>query len=63
MSSPSVAASAEETETVRRIVQRLDAMPQEHARFVACFAYILSRGFAKSGSREGPFLVSGPENR
>ena len=41
--SPSVAASAEETETVRRIVQRLDAMPQEHARFVACFAYILSR--------------------
>jgi len=27
------------------------------------FAYILSRGFAKSGSREGPFLVSGPENR
>ena len=41
--SASVAASAEETETVRRIVQRLDAMPQEHARFVACFAYILSR--------------------
>jgi hypothetical protein len=26
-------------------------------------AYILSRGFAKSGSREGPFFVSGPEGR
>ena len=24
------------------------------------FAYILSRGIAKSGSREGPFVVSGP---
>jgi hypothetical protein len=23
-------------------------------------AYILSRGFAKAGSREGPFFVSGP---
>jgi hypothetical protein len=25
------------------------------------FAYILSRGIAKSGSREGPFVVSGPD--
>jgi hypothetical protein len=27
------------------------------------FAYIISRGLAKSGSREGPFVVSGPERR
>ena len=26
-------------------------------------AYILSRGFAKSGSREGPFFVSGGTDR
>ena len=25
------------------------------------FAYILSRGIAKAGSREGPFVVSGPD--
>jgi uncharacterized tellurite resistance protein B-like protein len=34
---------AGETETVRRIVGRLEALPPEQARFLAGFAYILSR--------------------
>jgi uncharacterized tellurite resistance protein B-like protein len=32
-----------ETETVRKIVRELDAMPPEQARYIAAFAYILSR--------------------
>jgi uncharacterized tellurite resistance protein B-like protein len=32
-----------ETETVRKIVERLDVLEPERARFVAAFAYILSR--------------------
>ncbi len=32
-----------ETDTVRRIVARLDALPPEHARHLAAFAYILAR--------------------
>ncbi len=32
-----------DTETVRKIVARLEALPPERARFVAAFAYILSR--------------------
>jgi uncharacterized tellurite resistance protein B-like protein len=32
-----------ETETVRKIVARLEALPPEQARFVAAFAYTLSR--------------------
>jgi uncharacterized tellurite resistance protein B-like protein len=32
-----------ETETVRRIVERLDRLPPDHARLVAAFAYVLSR--------------------
>jgi uncharacterized tellurite resistance protein B-like protein len=32
-----------ETQTVRRIVERLDHMEPERARFVAAFAYVLSR--------------------
>lgn len=32
-----------ETATVRKIVARLDTLPPERARFVAAFAYILSR--------------------
>jgi tellurite resistance protein len=32
-----------ETETVRRIVARLDALPPERARYLAGFAYILAR--------------------
>jgi uncharacterized tellurite resistance protein B-like protein len=34
---------AGETETVRKIVGRLEALPPERARFVAAFAYTLSR--------------------
>jgi len=32
-----------ETETVRKIVRELDALPRERARWVAAFAFILSR--------------------
>jgi len=32
-----------ETETVRKIVQQLDNLEPEHARYIAAFAYILSR--------------------
>jgi uncharacterized tellurite resistance protein B-like protein len=39
---PSQSASAE-TDTVRKIIRQLDAMPREQARYVAAFAYILSR--------------------
>ncbi len=35
--------AAGETETVRRIVARLDSLPVERARFLAGFAYILAR--------------------
>jgi len=37
---------ASETETVRRIVQKLDQLPEEQARYVAAFAYLLSRAAA-----------------
>ncbi len=37
------AAGAGETDTVRAIVRRLDALPPERARYLAAFAYILSR--------------------
>ncbi len=37
---------AADTETVRRIVARLDAMPRDQARFLAAFAYILTRAAA-----------------
>jgi uncharacterized tellurite resistance protein B-like protein len=40
-SSPS--RSTDQTETVRKIVQRLDQLPDEQARYVAAFAYLLSR--------------------
>jgi len=36
-------AASSETDTVRKIVGKLDQMPQEQARYVAAFAYILSR--------------------
>jgi hypothetical protein len=32
-----------ETETVRKIVQKLDNLPEEQARYIAAFAYLLSR--------------------
>lgn len=31
------------TETLRNITQELDKLDKEHAKFVACFAYLLSR--------------------
>ena len=37
------AAGAGETESVRKIVARLEALPPERARYVAAFAYVLSR--------------------
>jgi uncharacterized tellurite resistance protein B-like protein len=40
---PTVAPTDAETETVRRIVSTLESMPEEEARFLAGFAYILSR--------------------
>ena len=36
-------AAAAETEAVRRIVARLDALPRDRARFLAAFAYVLGR--------------------
>jgi uncharacterized tellurite resistance protein B-like protein len=35
--------SAAETATARRIVARLEAMPPGEARYLACFAYVMSR--------------------
>ncbi len=40
---PDAPAAAGDTETVRRIVAKLDALPPERARFLAGFAYILAR--------------------
>ncbi|MGH9520969.1 MAG: TerB family tellurite resistance protein [Terriglobales bacterium] len=34
---------SQETDTVRKIVNKLDQMPAEQARYIAAFAYILSR--------------------
>lgn len=36
-------ADARDTETVRRIVRELEALPPERARFLASFAYVLTR--------------------
>lgn len=35
--------SAAETATARRIVARLEALPHDEARYLACFAYVMSR--------------------
>ncbi|HEU4572935.1 MAG TPA: TerB family tellurite resistance protein [Candidatus Limnocylindrales bacterium] len=40
---PPVAGSVAETATARRIVARLEALPPDEARFLACFAYVMSR--------------------
>ena len=40
---PPPAGSAAETATARQIVARLDAMPPAEARYLACFAYVMSR--------------------
>src|SRR6185295_16985181 len=37
------AAAAGETETVRKIVRRLEGLPEESARYLAAFAFILAR--------------------
>ena len=37
------ASSTAETETVRKIVQKLDNLPEDQARYIAAFAYLLSR--------------------
>ncbi len=42
-SDPSVADGAGDSDTVRKIVGELEAMPPERARYVAAFAYILGR--------------------
>jgi uncharacterized tellurite resistance protein B-like protein len=42
-SDPAVTDAAGESETVRKIVGRLEAMPPQKARFLAAFAYILGR--------------------
>ena len=38
-----LADSAAETATARRIVARLEALPRDEARYLACFAYVMSR--------------------
>ena len=40
---PVSAGSAAETATARQIVARLDAMAPNQARYLACFAYVMSR--------------------
>ena len=40
---PARSATSPETETVRKIVQKLDQLPEDQARFIAAFAYLLSR--------------------
>lgn len=41
--SPETAADPGDTETVRRIVGRLEAMDPDRARYIAAFAYVLGR--------------------
>jgi uncharacterized tellurite resistance protein B-like protein len=36
-------ASSAETETVRKIVQKLDQLPEDQARYLAAFAYLMMR--------------------
>jgi uncharacterized tellurite resistance protein B-like protein len=43
---PSAASADPDTETVRRIVAQLEALPHDRARFLAAFAYILTRAAA-----------------
>lgn len=43
MPAPGGGSSVGETDTVRRIVARLEAMPPDRARHLAAFAYILAR--------------------
>lgn len=43
---PASPAEAKDTDTVRRIVKELEALPPERARFLASFAYTLTRAAA-----------------
>lgn len=44
LAAPAASASAKaETETVRKIVAQLDSAEPEHARYIAAFAYLLTR--------------------
>jgi uncharacterized tellurite resistance protein B-like protein len=45
-SAPASEGSLAETATARRIVARLEALPPEQARYLACFAYVMSRAAA-----------------
>jgi len=49
---PSQTAGAE-TETVRKIVRKLDQLPEDQARYIAAFAYLLSRA-ARSDRHVSP---------
>ena len=49
--------SAAETATARRIVARLEALPAEEARYLACFSYVMSR------AANADFHISDDENR
>src|SRR5215813_8792747 len=40
---PARPSTAAQTETVRKIVQQLDQLPEDQARYIAAFAYLLSR--------------------
>jgi uncharacterized tellurite resistance protein B-like protein len=40
---PDHASHSGETDTVRKIVQKLDSLPEDQARYIAAFAYLLSR--------------------
>jgi uncharacterized tellurite resistance protein B-like protein len=40
---PDHASHSGETDTVRKIVQELDSLPEDQARYIAAFAYLLSR--------------------
>ncbi|HET9613820.1 MAG TPA: TerB family tellurite resistance protein [Candidatus Limnocylindrales bacterium] len=56
-SAPAIADSDAETATARRIVARLEALPHEQARYLACFAYVMSR------AANADFDISADETR
>ena len=43
---PSTSSADADTQTVRRIARELDAIPRERARYLAAFAYVLTRAAA-----------------
>jgi uncharacterized tellurite resistance protein B-like protein len=56
-SAPAQPDSGAETATARRIVARLEALPREEARYLACFAYVMSR------AANADFEISDDETR